>query len=49
LYGINEVFKKIEKEIVKEDEEEPSIGRLTLCLQRSKICNVQFKKRRLEI
>lgn len=38
LYGISEVFKKIEKEIVKEDEEEPSIGRLSLCLQRSKIC-----------
>ena len=45
LYGISEVFKKIEKEIVKEDEEEPSIGRLSLCLQRSKICKVQFKER----
>ena len=49
LYGISEVFKKIEKEIVKEDEEEPSIGRLALCLQRSKICSVDLNKKLLEI
>ncbi|KAL4502104.1 hypothetical protein ABPG73_020241 [Tetrahymena malaccensis] len=38
LYGLSEIQKKIEKEIQKADEEEPSIGRLSLCLSRSKLC-----------
>lgn len=41
LYGLSEIYKKIEKEIQKSNEEDPSIGRLSLCLARSHMCEVK--------